>query len=737
MSDQTLSERYVQRGHLRSRLTFLTSVVALIVLLALVVLVILHFYRLTESQASEMLGAHSHQLANSVQLWLDYNVKALQQLVTQPQIQSMDPAVQQPILAAMDAVYEHIYLVSTTDLNGLNVARSDSATPIDYHDRVWFQEIRDGAPLAYQVLVSRTTGRAALVISMPIRNLTGELIGVGMLGANLEQLSEAVAVTRFGETGVTYVVDAEGRIIAHPDPAFAVEIVNIQDSPVGQKLREGREQQFSFVDAEKRKWQAHIDVLDNGWGVVAQQEAAEWRRPLVEFARYGLLLLLLGSLLLGGLTYGIIRRALAPIETLTATATAIAQGDLTRTAPLKSADEIGTLAHAFNRMTAQLREAIDTLEQRVAARTFDLERHAAYLAASAEVSRAAVSILDADELIRQVVDLIRERFDLYYVGLFLVDETKTWAVLRSGTGAAGQAMLARQHRIRIGEGMVGWSIANAEVRVASHAEMDAVRLTNPELPDTRSEAALPLRSRGQVLGALTVQSTLPDAFDPDSMAVLQIMADQVAVALDNARLLAQAQAALEAERLAYGRASRQEWERLARARAESGYVGMRQAEEIALLTAQGEWTPEMRAALRTRQSVVGQQNGMPTLAVPIFVRDEVVGVLHFSKSEAAAGLVPGEWTREEITLLEALAGQLGQALDGARLYRQMLLRAAREGAIREISDRMQRATDMRALLHITAEALNQVLGGSRVYVRMGADITAAEQADGGDHDDAK
>lgn len=748
---QMISERRTQRGRLRPRLTALTLVIAIPILLGIVTFLTLRSAKVIETQSVETLRVTNELLARSVQEWLNYNVKALQQLVMQPEIQGMDPGVQAPVLKAMDAVYAHIYLVSTTDLTGMNVARSDGAALADYSDRAWFQEVRNGAPLAYQVVIGRTSGKPALIISMPIQDSAGKLVGVGMFAANLDQLSGEVPVTRLGNTGVMYVVDAEDRIIAHPDPAYSEAIVSIHDTLLAQKLRAGQEKQFIYGDAEGREWEVYVNVLDNGWGIIAQQEYTEWRGPVRQLASTGGLLLVLGAGLLGALTFFTMRQAFEPIDVLTQTAAAITAGDFTRVAPVSSEDELGVLATTFNSMTAQLRESIDTLEQRVASRTLDLQRRSAYLAASAEVSRAAVSMLDPDVLIHQVVDLIRERFDLYYVGLFLVDETTTWAVLRSGTGTAGAAMLARQHRIRIGEGMIGWSIANAEARVASHAEVDDVRLVNPELPDTRSEAALPLRSRGQVLGALSVQSTYPDAFDAESVSVLQTMVDQVAVAIDNARLLAQAQTALEAERRAYGLASRQDWSRLARARAESGYVGVRQTveattdtKEVALLVAQGEWSPEMRAAQRTRQSVAGQQDGMPTLAVPILVRDEVVGVLNFSKGEGATGLTSGgTWTREEITLLEALAGQLGQALDAARLYRQTQLRVAREGAIRAISDQIQRAPDITSLMRITAEALNQALGGSRVYVRLGADIggdahaVTGAQTDGGDNGDAK
>jgi GAF domain-containing protein len=162
------------------------------------------------------------------------------------------------------------------------------------------------------------------------------------------------------------------------------------------------------------------------------------------------------------------------------------------------------------------------------------------------VGQTATSYLEAEALIQQVTDLIKDQFGLYYVGLFVVDERNEWAELRAGTGEAGQKMLAREHRLRVGDGMIGWSIANAQARVALDTGTDAVRFDNPDLPDTRSEAAIPMRSRGRVLGALSVQSTKGAAFDQDTIVVLQTMADQVAVAVDNARLFAAAQEALEA-----------------------------------------------------------------------------------------------------------------------------------------------------------------------------------------------
>lgn len=338
----------------------------------------------------------------------------------------------------------------------------------------------------------------------------------------------------------------------------------------------------------------------------------------------------------------------------------------------------------------------------------ELEERSIQLEASAEVGRAATSILDIDQLTRQVVDSIRERFDLYYVGLFLVDETDEWAVLQAGTGEAGRAMLARGHQIKVGEGMVGWSVAHSQARVTLEAAEDAVRLATAELPDTRSEAAFPLRSRGQVLGALTVQSTQPAAFDQDTVVALQTMADQVAVALDNARLFGEARQALEAAHRAYGELSREAWGELLKVRPNLGFL--RRKRRIA--PAGDLWRPEMEAALRTGQTIPGE-NGAASLTTPIKARGHVIGVIDARKPGNT-----GAWTPEEIALLETLAEQLSVALESARLYQDTQRRAVRERLTGEIAARMRETFDVETVLKTAAQEVRHALDLPEVVVRL-------------------
>ncbi|MBN1581843.1 MAG: GAF domain-containing protein [Anaerolineae bacterium] len=189
----------------------------------------------------------------------------------------------------------------------------------------------------------------------------------------------------------------------------------------------------------------------------------------------------------------------------------------------------------------------------------EIERRSRQLQTAAQVARAASSILDPEVLIRQSVELIRGRFDYYYVGLFLVDESGQWAVLRSGTGEPGRQMVKRGHKLEIGgASMIGQCVARGEARIT--LDVDALsasglaaesprRFDNPLLPETRSEIALPLTSRGRQIGALTIQSTQEEAFSEEDIAALQTMADQLAVAIQTATLFEQVQVQAEQERL--------------------------------------------------------------------------------------------------------------------------------------------------------------------------------------------
>jgi PAS domain S-box-containing protein len=190
-------------------------------------------------------------------------------------------------------------------------------------------------------------------------------------------------------------------------------------------------------------------------------------------------------------------------------------------------------AQALTESNRELRDSRAALEEHAR----NLRRRSVQLQASAEVSRAATTILETDQLMRQVVELIRERFGLDYVGLFLVEEPGEWAVLQAATGEAGRRKCAQGHRRKVGEtSIVGYVISRGQPCIALDVGTDAAVPGNSDLPLVRSQMALPLRARGEIIGALDVQSTEPETFSDEEMTVFQMMADQVVVAIENARL---------------------------------------------------------------------------------------------------------------------------------------------------------------------------------------------------------
>ncbi len=348
--------------------------------------------------------------------------------------------------------------------------------------------------------------------------------------------------------------------------------------------------------------------------------------------------------------------------------------------------------------------ALEAQRQELAERTRDLERRTRYQEATAEVARDVALVLDVSELLDRVVSRISERFGFYHAGIFLLDPTGEWAVLQAASSSGGQRMLDRGHRLRVGvEGIVGYVTGAGQPRIALDVGADAVFFDNPDLPHTRSEVALPLRARGQIIGALDVQSVEPAAFSAEDVAVLQTLADQIATAISNARLFQATQEALEAERRAYGELGRRAWREMVRARPGRGYH-YRGGAVVPLAGAAGDQpSPETGAT------------DLPALTVPMAYRGQPFGVIQAHKRAGA-----GEWTAEEKALMHTLAEQLTLALESARLYEDSRRRAIRERLLGEVAARMRETLDIETVLQTAAQEVRQALGLPEVVVRLAA-----------------
>lgn len=367
-----------------------------------------------------------------------------------------------------------------------------------------------------------------------------------------------------------------------------------------------------------------------------------------------------------------------------------------------------------------LEDITATLEQRVIERTTELEtanrqvtRRAAQLHAITEVSEAIAQLQDPGEVLPVTTRLIGEFFGFYHVGVFLIDSAREYAVLQAANSEGGKRMLDRNHRLKFGFGVVGYSAQTGIPRIALDVGADAVYFDNPDLPKTRSEAALPMKIRGVTIGILDVQSTESGAFSNEDLQTLTALANQVAISLENTKLLSETRAALLQVQDIYDEFTRAEWSRTVTKAEQPGFrfnAGRIEMMEKALPN------PEVLEAIKKGEIIAGGTNGSTerqnTIAVPVKVRGEVIGVIHVESNDDSKA-----WLESDVSLVAAVAERAAFALENARLFQDARRRAAKEQTISEASARISSANDIENILHTTAAELERVLGGSEILIR--------------------
>lgn len=362
-----------------------------------------------------------------------------------------------------------------------------------------------------------------------------------------------------------------------------------------------------------------------------------------------------------------------------------------------------------------LKELNQNLEDRVATRTAELtvantrnEHRARQFEAIAQVARATTSIQDEDTLLTRLAQVISEQFGFYHVGIFLLDEQSQNAVFRASNSEGGKKMLARRHRLKIGQtGIVGHVAASGAPRIALDVETDAAFKNNPDLPETRSEMALPLKVGDEIIGVLDVQSIVSNAFQPEDTEILFTLADQVAIAIKNTRsheathkLLAEAQRTS----VSY---LKQAWRLL---QAQDKKIGYLVSENALRPLEKFVSTPHINKVVS--QGEVLLENGeTATLAVPIRLRGEVVGVLDVHVPTGH------DWDPDEVDIVKAIAERLSLALESATLLHATQRRAEIERLTADISGKIGASINLRSVLQTAVEELGHALPGSEVVIQ--------------------
>jgi GAF domain-containing protein len=378
-----------------------------------------------------------------------------------------------------------------------------------------------------------------------------------------------------------------------------------------------------------------------------------------------------------------------PIVGLRNLANRISEGDYNfKITEIPHTRELAELSLDFNQMSEKLSGLIYDLEQRVTERTESLTRKTDQLRAASQIARQTAEIQDLSNLLDLVAKLVTDRFGFYHSGIFLMSETGQEVILQAASSEGGKRMIEKGYALAVGkQGIVGYVALQKKPRIAVDVGADAVFFNNPDLPMTRSELALPLLIRDRVLGVLDIQSDKPRAFNVDDIDVLQTLADQIAVAIENARLLDESQAALLQLEAVTGMRTREAWRHKLRGK-DRAFT----------------YTP---LGMRTGNLSISAAN---TLTVPLLLRGQKIGEISIVRKGNAM------MNKNEAELIAEVANQAGQAIDNIRLLEEATQRANQEEILSRLAGKFSQSLDTDALLQTAAQELGQLTDVAEVSV---------------------
>jgi len=512
-----------------------------------------------------------------------------------------------------------------------------------------------------------------------------------------------------------FLMDQNGNYVAHSIRNKVGESANTNMDPaILQNLLSA--DPMGFDNSAHNQYIGAAKTDDNKYVVVITANSEANLRKISDLSRGILWQLAVGLLItsLAGSTAILI--ILGPIIQLARFADRLGSGELDAEFDATDVEgELAILAQSLNKLASRIRASIALLEQRVNERTTELtdrstelervnqtvSRRASQFEALTEVMQSILSIRDPHHLLPQIAKVISEKFGFYHVGIFLLDESNEHAVLTAANSEGGRKMLERNHRLRVGEeGIVGYVTSTGEPRIAMDVGIDPVFFNNADLPDTHSEMALPLRSEGRIVGALDVQSQETSAFTDDDIQMLSLLANQVSLAIENARLFDETRLALAESEAVSRQLTREAWGRMP---VESKLLGFRYGTSGSSPLHERLDLSELGAS-RANQKETGH------LAVPIVVRGETIGSLVVQPPSNAA------LNQDQIDLIQAVAERVALSAENARLFEETTRRAERERLVSDITGKIRSVNDPQSMIQTAMDELRKALGASKVEV---------------------
>lgn len=386
---------------------------------------------------------------------------------------------------------------------------------------------------------------------------------------------------------------------------------------------------------------------------------------------------------------------------------------------------------------------------------------------AAEIARDISSSLDLDELLQKAVELIRSRFDFYHAAVFLKDLPGESVVIREATGEAGTQMKRSGHKLGVGsKSVVGYVAGKGEPLIVNDTTRDPMYYPNPLLPETRAETAIPLKVGERIVGVLDVQSNQPYAFAEDNLRMLQILADQLAIAVVNTELFAETQEHLAQHRLLHHITTTAASGTTLDEALQSAVNGLQVTlggDRVSILLADREkmilevkaavgyasdifnlrvpigsgitgWVAAHRRTLRIHnvlqdaRYIQGSPNTRSEMAIPLMYRSELLGVLNVESEQFSA------YAENDEELLGTLGGSLAAIIANARLLEQIRARAERERILFDISDKIRRTTDMETILATTASELTRAVGATGAQIKLGVSLSNGDYQKKADND---